>query len=86
MFRDLVWERGSPLRGAAAGLLMGFGATLILTQFGVVALSGATLLVGIILGAIVGAARGWIGTPYRVTGEAPGPSGAPLPPPPPPPP
>jgi hypothetical protein len=86
MLRDIVWERGNPLRGAAAGLLLGFGATLILTQFGVVALSGATLLVGMLLGLIVGAARAWIGTPYRVTGEtgaAPGPPpGAPPPPPP----
>jgi hypothetical protein len=83
MLRDLVWVHGNPLRGAAAGLLLGFGATLVLTQFGSVALSGATLLVGILLGVIVGAARAWIGTPYRVTGEVPGAPDAPPPPPPP---
>ena len=90
MFRDISWERGNPLRGAAAGLLLGFGATLVLTQFGAIALSGATLLVGIFLGAIVGAARAWIGTPYRASdgpGTAPGvPGTAPGAPPPPPPP
>ncbi len=83
MLRDLSWERGNPLRGAAAGLLLGFGATLVLTQLGAVALSGATLLVGIFLGAIVGAARAWIGTPYRAAdGPGAAPGAAPPPPPP----
>lgn len=85
MLRDVTWERGSPLRGAAAGLLIGFGATLVLTQFGAIALSGSTLLIGIILGAMVGAARGWIGTPYRATGGAAVPPAPGTPPPPPPP-
>jgi hypothetical protein len=86
MLRDVLWQRGNPLRGAAAGLLLGFGATLVLTQFGAVALSGGTLLIGIILGAMVGAARAWIGTPYRADG-APGSPSSPAsdaPPPPPP--
>lgn len=83
MLRDVEWERGSPLRGAAAGLLLGFGATLVLTQFGAIALSGATLVIGIILGAMVGAARGWIGTPYRAPGGADAPDAAAPPPPPP---
>jgi hypothetical protein len=65
----LTWERGSTVRGAFGGLLLGFGASLVLTQLGWVPLTVAGLVIGAIVGAIVGAVRGWWGTPYR--GEAP---------------
>jgi hypothetical protein len=86
MIPSLTWERGSPLRGAIGGLLIGFGAALVLTQLGWAPLTLGGLLVGAIVGAALGAVRGWWGTPYRDESAPPPPPAPEDSPPPPPPP
>ena len=64
--RRRVWVRGRPVLGFISGLVMGLGITLALWQYGYYPLTLTSAIVAPVITAILGAARGWRGTAWRV--------------------
>jgi putative component of membrane protein insertase Oxa1/YidC/SpoIIIJ protein YidD len=61
-----VWKHGRPILGLVSGLLMGAGTSVLLWQYAVWTLNVPTAIGLPALTAVLGAVRGFLGTPYKL--------------------
>jgi hypothetical protein len=66
-----VWKHGRPILGLVSGLLMGTGITVLLWQYAVWTLNIPTAIGLPAVVAVLGAVRGYIGTPYKLAVSVP---------------